>query len=129
MSQNLFRPGMTFADAGQPAPINYDIGKGVYGSYNNVQFKLQTTSPAPLMQGKLYVPQGTPLPLAYEAKAVPLAKDTRFQFAYNYASPACCITTPSRFSTDRGCVCLTPDQMKYMGSRGNNKDYVSDPDF
>jgi hypothetical protein len=129
MSQNLFRPGFSFADVGQPAPIKYNIGSGVYGSYNNIKFELQQSKPAPLLSGKIYVPQGTPLPLGYEAKAVELPRDTRFQFAYNYASPACCITSPSQFSTDRGCVCLTPNQAKYMGSRGNNKNFVSDPDF
>jgi len=129
MTQNLFRQGFSFNDAGQPASLGYDIGQGVYGSYNNIRFKLENSKPASLLHGKLYVPQGTPLPLKYEEKAVELPKDSKFLFAYNEARPECCITTPSQFMTDRGCVCLTPSQMKYLGTRGHNKDFVGNPDF
>ena len=39
-----------------------------------------------------------------------------FMFAYNKYSPACC---PSRYSTSRGCVCMTEDQKKMLDKRGN----------
>ena len=43
-----------------------------------------------------------------------------FMFAYNKASPECC---PSPFSTSRGCVCMSDDQIKYISQRGKNSNY------
>ena len=41
-----------------------------------------------------------------------------FMFAKNQAHPRCC---PSTYSTDRGCVCLTKEQKKFLTRRGGNK--------
>lgn len=38
-----------------------------------------------------------------------------FTFAYNKCSPACC---PSTFSCDKGCVCTTEQQRKFIHNRG-----------
>ena len=43
-----------------------------------------------------------------------------FQFANNQSSFDCC---PSIYSTDKGCVCQTPEQIARVSSRGGNKSY------
>ena len=47
-------------------------------------------------------------------------------FAYNNVSPYCC---PSTYSSDRGCVCITPQQYNYINSRGYQKSYNGNPDM
>jgi len=47
------------------------------------------------------------------------APKSLFSFAFNKSSPACC---PSTYTTDRGCVCTTEQQRKYIGNqRGGNR--------
>ena len=114
--------------AGEPASVNYNMGKDVYGSYANLKFQVnkndgwrkQPSNP-PLKKGPMVVYQGTPLPLANEVMYQYPPKDSMFPFSYNYASPRCC---PSTLSTDTGCVCTTPEQRKWIGEqRGNNKNF------
>jgi len=47
-------------------------------------------------------------------------------FAYNNVSPYCC---PSTYSSDRGCVCMTPQQYNFINSRGYQKSYNGNPDM
>ncbi len=73
------------------------------------------------IQGPLFVPQGTPLPLKNEMTYTELPKDSMFVFSRNISDPACC---PATYSTDRGCVCTTAQQRKLIGqTRGNNKNF------
>lgn len=46
-----------------------------------------------------------------------------FMFAHNQSSPDCC---PSVYSTDRGCVCMTENQKKFL--RGELKPDVAQGD-
>ena len=39
-------------------------------------------------------------------------------FADNVSDPSCC---PSTYTTSTGCVCATPEQMKYLNQRGGNR--------
>lgn len=72
-----------------------------------------------LLQGKFFVPQGTPLPLKHEEIYQTLPKDSMFLFAKNKSSPLCC---PATYSSDQGCVCVTPQQVAYVAKyRGGNK--------
>ena len=72
-----------------------------------------------LLQGKFFVPQGTPLPLKHEEIYQAIPKDSMFLFAKNRSSPACC---PSTYSSDQGCVCVTPQQVAFVAKyRGGNK--------
>lgn len=41
-----------------------------------------------------------------------------YMMTYNAVSPECCNYSP--YSTEGGCVCITKDQMKFVGSRGKN---------
>jgi hypothetical protein len=47
-------------------------------------------------------------------------------FAYNNVSPYCC---PSTYSSDRGCVCMTPNQYDFINRRGGQKSYNGNPDM
>jgi hypothetical protein len=67
---------------------------------------------------------GTPPLLGSEPKPVPerpydMANDNElFEFQNNKIGAECC---PSPFSTDRGCVCLTDEQIKRFESRAGNR--------
>jgi len=110
------------------APVNFNVGNGVIGSYDNIRFETQCAQDwkkppcnPPFKSNLMFLPQGTPLPLKNEMIYSELPKDSMFIFAQSYASPDCC---PSTFSTDRGCVCTTDFQRKYIGEqRGLNKSY------
>ncbi len=41
-----------------------------------------------------------------------------FMFSYNKCDPKCCDYSP--YSCSSGCVCMTPDQINFIGSRGKN---------
>jgi hypothetical protein len=45
------------------------------------------------------------VPLSYEERAAPPVDSSMFYFDRHRVSPDCC---PSKFSTDRGCVCWRP---------------------
>jgi len=111
------------------APVNFNIGNGVIGSYDNIKFDTNCGDEGwrkppcnpPIKSNYMFLPQGTPLPLKNEMIYSELPKDSMYIFAQSYASPDCC---PSTFSTDRGCVCTTEFQRKYIGEqRGANKSY------
>jgi hypothetical protein len=122
-----------YDDMNQPASLNFHMGSGVYGSYDNIYLQPGGASKwrkqpnnVPLKKNPIYVFQGTPLPLASEMKPTPIPKDSMFIFSRNVASPLCC---PATYSTDRGCVCTTEQQRRYISmARGNNKNYPEDPD-
>lgn len=113
---------------GVGAPINYNMGKGVLGSYSNLSlqtpckqgWKKPPCNP-PKISNKQIVYQGTPLPLKNETVYSTIPSDSMFVFANSISSPACC---PSTYSTDRGCVCTTDYQRKFVGERrGRNRDH------
>jgi len=110
------------------APINYNMGVNIPGSYSNIVLKtignggwhkgpINTT----LKGNKLYVSQGTPINPNFTPTVLP--SDSMFMFSQNYASPACC---PSVYSTDTGCVCTTKEQQDFLGlHRGGNQSFAS----
>ena len=112
-----------------PAPVNYDMGKGVYGSYDGIRLIAnkydgwrKQPADVPLLKNKLFVPQGTTLPLANEMVYSQIPTDSMFYFARNQAKPECC---PSTYSSSMGCACMCPEQLKYLNSRGGNRTHPS----
>ena len=109
------------------APIHFNVGNGVLGSYDNIRFETSCKddwkSPPcnpPFKSNKIFLPQGTPLPLKNEMIYSELPKDSMFVFARTVASPQC----TSSYSTDRGQLCTTNFQREYIGqNRGLNKTY------
>lgn len=112
-----------------PAPVKWSMGQGVPGSLDGLylytggsgfQWRKQPNN-VPLLKGKLFVPQGTPIPLRCESQYQSLPQNSMFYFARNVASPLCC---PSTYSTSGGCVCTTKAQQALLGMyRGGNKTY------
>ena len=105
--------------------LNCSMGNGVKGSYNNLLLKTtcyknnlgwkHTPCNAKLKSQYLYVPQGHPIPLNPTLSKV---ADSMFIFSRNYSHPDCC---PSTYSTDLGCICTTPEQIRYIAAmRGGN---------
>lgn len=107
-----------------PAPINYNMGQGLVGSYGGLKLEPPDSrwkrAPADntLKTGPIVVFQGTPLPLPSEVRPSDIPEDSMFIFSRNYASPYC----NSDFSTDGGQLCTTKQQRDYIGlQRGGNK--------
>lgn len=114
-----------------PAPVNYEMGKNVYGSYDGIRlvannyngWKAEPANTPLIKSDYLFVPQGTPLPLKNEMIYSQIPRDSMFVFSKNRASPEC----KSSFSTSTGQVCTTAKQQAYIGvERGNNKNYPDD---
>jgi hypothetical protein len=110
------------------APVNFNIGNGVIGSYDNIQFnttcktnswKAPPCNP-PQKDQKLYVPQGTPLPLKNEVVYMSPPTNSIFPFNRTFASPDC----RSQYSSSQGQLCLPETQQNFIGvMRGGNKTY------
>jgi hypothetical protein len=101
----------------RPAPIrNYKVGP-----YDGLILKsAQPNKPYQPMRNPMMVYQGTPLPLASEARPVDIPRNSMFYMAHNQANINC----RSAFSTSTGQVCLTRQQSKYIAEeRGNNKNF------
>jgi hypothetical protein len=47
-----------------------------------------------------------------------LGPDQLFMFKNNQVKPECCSAS---YSSDMGCVCTTPQQRKYINTRGGNR--------
>jgi len=95
------------------APLKYDMQKGV-------------PSAGPAMVGPPgdYSTWYTPLDANSQGLSVPLEKGQLDVFAKNPARPNCC--SASTYSTSTGCVCVTPEQMKYLNERGGNRTLTSE---
>ena len=121
-----------FLSINKPASTNYYIGNGVKGSYDGkvltpggVSKWRKQPNNVPLNTQSQFIPQGNQIPLAFESNAVQLPADSMFYFANNLVSMDCC---PSTYTTDRGCVCTTEQQRKFIGEqRGNNKNFSEYP--
>ncbi len=117
--------------AGYAGPVNWSMGDGVIGSYDNLQLQTQCSSKwagppcnPPIKSNLQWVPQGTPLPLKEEMIYSTLPKDSMNIFAKTYFSPSCCENTSGgSYSSDRGCACLTQEQTIGFGLRGGNSTY------
>ena len=95
------------------APLKYNMQKGV-------------PSAGPAMVGPPgdYSTWYTPLDANSQGLTVPLKKGALDVFAKNPSRPGCC--SASTYSTSTGCVCVTPEQMKYLNERGGNRTFTSE---
>lgn len=97
--------------------------------YNSVSVTEESFNSNLIEPNKLQVYQGNMLPITPSdiqldtnnpsAPSIDgVSKDTSmFMMAFNKCDPSCC---PSPYSCDRGCVCMTKDQINYVGTRGFN---------
>ena len=89
------------------APVNYRMGKGVYGSWE--------TRPQKRGTSVAWRPQQHD---TYKGTAVPLPEGQMFMWADNEFKPECC---GSSVSSSTGCACVTKAQMDYINQRGGNR--------
>lgn len=119
-----------------PAPVSYNMGQGIVGSYAGLVLKPKDwdkpggstwkkyPNNPPLLKGPLFVPMGAGVPLHSTAMSPP--DDSMFIFARNIASPAC----SSSFSTSTGNLCLNKQQRDYIGVyRGSNRTMPGDNEY
>jgi len=113
-----------------PAPIAFNMGNGVMGSYDNlVLYNKNCGWRKPPCNVPKYnhpiVYHGHQLPLKHEIVRMPLPKKSMFMFHRNRAHIACC---PSTYSTGGGCICTDEQQRNLVGvKRGNNKHAPTNP--
>ncbi len=103
----------------QPAPVKFNMGSGVLGSWDNIRFEKKDPD-YKLKSDKLFVPQGTPLPLKGQQIYQQMPANPLFVFQRNASSPYC----QSSYSNSGGQLCLTPQQKKNIAMyRGGNKGF------
>ena len=90
------------------AAINYSMGKGVNQSWENVNGHADSNSSSTWFQG-LEGNVGGPVPLPEGQMAM---------FAGNKFDADCC---PATYTSSTGCACISPEQAKYLNSRGGNR--------
>ena len=105
------KEGMQTASALTGAVINYSMGTGVPGSWEKTGPRGSYNSWYKSLEGNT------------QALPVPLKENQLAMFANNKFSPNCC---PSTYSGSMGCVCATPEQMKYLNERGGNRTLSSE---
>jgi len=91
--------------------LGYNIGDGVPGSVSKVSPPATYDSYFSSLNGNT------------QGLAVPLQNGEMAIFTDNKSSPECC---PATYSTSMGCVCETPEQMKYLNMRGGNRTHNSE---
>jgi len=137
--KNGYKAGSTgiekFSDL-NPAELSYKVIGNIDGRKltNCPQSKWRHSTANEKLLFNSYAPQGTPLPIlpssSGKASMGPTVDGTEntpkdmFIFAHNQCKPECC---PSTYSCDKGCICTTEQQRKFIGeTRGNNKKIIND---
>jgi hypothetical protein len=110
-----------------PAPVDYSMSKGVYGSYGGLILhppdskwkKYPANQPInKLLPNPIFTSWNGGSPLANETVPVNIPDDSMFIFARNQASPFC----SSNYSTSSGQICTTKQQRDLISIyRGGNK--------
>lgn len=100
----------------QGAYIDYSIGKGVGGSWENNYSKDKSSCGTwfKSLEGN----KGGP-----ELPAPTVASGQLAYYADTRQSPECC---PSTYSGSMGCVCPSVEQVKYLNERGGNRTLSSE---
>ena len=94
--------------------LDYKMGDGVKKSWENINAITNLDKPNEINDAAnvftdLEKNVGGPVPLPEEELVF---------FDQNKFSPDCC---PSNYSSADGCVCASPEQMKYLNERGGNR--------
>ena len=114
------------------APLNYVMNSGSRSTLEMAlsdEYDIQIPEKPSLKIGTTITYQGTPLPLEKNIQdGVPVTNGpsvdgtengpaSMSMFRYNECKPECC---PGPYTCDRGCICRTEDQQKFIQTRGNN---------
>jgi hypothetical protein len=96
------------------------------GTYDGIRLKSQIVTKPIVDPVTIFSPVGDGIkltqPLGNEmfptVDGQPNSPKNMFSFAYNTVSPDCCGS--SNISSDMGCVCYSPEQLKMFGHRAGN---------
>ena len=113
--------------------LNYNtINKQISstGTYDGIKFRSNIVTKPLVNPVTIFSPVGDGITLTEplgnknypSVDGMPDSSKHLFTFANNTVSPECC--GHSNISSDMGCVCYSPEQLKMFGYRGNN---VSEP--
>ena len=96
------------------SPVSYQMGEGVPTSWEN-KSELKEKGPEDWYK-------------SLEGNIAPNPKEWvesgKLEFlAHNKFDAKCC---PSPYSGDMGCACISPEQMKYLNSRGGNRSFPTE---
>ena len=109
---------------GLGSALDYRMGDGVKRSWENsnngVSENAIANMHAPTLPDDNNVFAGLE---GNEGGPVPLPEGELLIFKTNKFSPECC---PSSYSNGDGCVCASPEQMKYLNERGGNRTLASE---
>lgn len=106
------KEGLSMLEGG--APVSYHMGDGVPSSWEN-KAELKEKGPNDWYKGL----EGNTAPNPQE-----WVESGRLEFlAHNKFDAKCC---PSFYSGDMGCPCISPEQMKYLNSRGGNRTFPTE---
>jgi hypothetical protein len=109
---------------GLGSALDYKMGDGVKRSWENsnngVSENATANMHAPTLPDDNNVFAGLE---GNEGGPVPLPEGELLIFKTNKFSPECC---PSSYSNGDGCVCASPEQMKYLNERGGNRTLASE---
>jgi hypothetical protein len=113
------KEGFNAGLVGVGAAIDYKMGNGVKRSWENTDVIQDHKNPNALndatnIYSSLEQNEGGP---------IPLPEDEMLFFDNNIFTPECC---PSPYSTGDGCLCASPEQMKYLNQRGGNRTLTSE---
>lgn len=114
------------------APLNYVMTSGSQSTLEAAlsdDYDVQIPEETKLNVDNTVTYQGTPLPLAENIeKSLDVSNgpsidgteespSSMSMFRYNQCKPECC---PGPYTCDRGCVCTTKNQKRFLQTRGNN---------
>ena len=87
------------------AELDYQLGKGIKSSWENKNINDSSSGIYHSLENNI-------------GGEIPLPDSEMLMFSENKFTPECC---PSVYSNSSGCVCATPEQMKYLNQRGGNR--------
>jgi hypothetical protein len=115
-----FKEGFDAGLIGLGSAIDYKMGDGVKKSWENKDTISDHKNPNALNDAEnIY----SDLEKNEGGGPIPLPEGELLFFDTTKFSPDCC---PSTYSNADGCVCASPEQMKYLNERGGNRTLTSE---
>ena len=115
-----FKEGFDAGLIGLGSAIDYKMGDGVKKSWENKDTISDHKNPNALNDAaNIY----SDLEKNEGGGPIPLPEGELLFFDTTKFSPDCC---PSTYSNADGCVCASPEQMKYLNERGGNRTLTSE---
>jgi hypothetical protein len=114
------KEGFNAGLVGLGSAIDYKMGDGVRRSWENKDTIQDHKNPNALNDAENIYSE---LEKNESGGQIPLPEGELLFFESTKFSPECC---PSPYSNSQGCVCATPEQMKYLNERGGNRTLTSE---